>query len=413
MPRTLNPHRYLVRKSGSRNWYWRPPVWLKGHFRDQALGTDRISAEDEARRLNRMVDNWLKEGGQQKLSEGRLAKAKPVALNSVGEMLALYRQGGSVRTMRDSTATAARPILAMIEARFAHEPLYAVRRPVVRAWLDGIRARAPGTARQVGIRFRAVWNWALEQELTALPNPLVKLRSAGGKALIGSGGKRKALMSWADITALVAAADALARAARGGMPHNRGGAVAADRPGDFIRLGHLILLASLCVMRKSDAVMARRSWFRWHGPLDTGHWRLSYRQSKSMVKGRGGQLEGGRHIDMALPAELATRLAVWLAETAHDPEARLYPFGDDHAARLFGMVRRQARLTRPAIDPAVTLRDARRSGFVIYALSGVTVENICSMSGHTIKEGYDIVEHYLPRTAAQADKAVSMLRLAG
>lgn len=412
MPRSLNPHRYLKRDRTSRNWYWRPPNWLRGQFADVALGKDRISAEDEARRLNRQVDAWLAAGGQQKLSQGRPVRVRPASLASVGEMLAQYRAGAAHAALRGSTRAAARPILRMIEDRFAHEPLTAVTRPVARAWLEGVRERTPGTARQLGLRFRAVWNWAIEEELTALPNPLVKIRSAKGKALIGAGGKRKVLMSWADVQALLEAADRLALAASS-RPSPLSGRPAEDRPGDFTRLGHVLLLAVLCIMRSSDALAARRSWFSWTGPLDNGHWRLNYRQSKSMVSGRRGQLEGGREIDTMLPPEVAARLTRWLAETAQDPEAKLYAHGEDHAARLFQQVRAEARATHPAINPAATLRDCRRSGFVIYALNDITVENIVPISGHTIQEGYGILEHYLPRTAAQADRAVGMLRLAG
>jgi hypothetical protein len=34
---------------------------------------------------------------------------------------------------------------------------------------------------------------------------------------------------------------------------------------------------------------------------------------------------------------------------------------------------------------------------------------ICSLSGHSIEEGMDIVEHYLPKTADQADRAIKLL----
>lgn len=39
----------------------------------------------------------------------------------------------------------------------------------------------------------------------------------------------------------------------------------------------------------------------------------------------------------------------------------------------------------------------------------VPVHLICSISGHTIKEGMEIVETFLPKTTEQADMAVSMM----
>jgi hypothetical protein len=418
-PRSAKP-RYLVAvgTGSARSWYWRPSAWLKPHFADVALGKDRIEAQDEARRLNRQLDRWLAEGGRQRLSEGKVARHNtPAGLRSVGEMLALYQASEAFAALRDSTRAAARPVIRMIERRFADEQPSAVTRPVVRAWLAEIRARAPGTARQVGMRFRAIWSWAAEEELTALANPLAGLKSGAGRALIGSGGKRKARMQREDITALVATADIMAaeierrwQAGWNGMGAGGGRAANRHEPAELRAIGDLLVLATFCCMRKSDALAARRGWFHWSGSLSDGHWRLLYRQSKSMQRGKDGALEGGRQIDMELPALVAQRLAPWLAANAGDPAARLAGMVEQRAARLFAAIRARARLARPEIDAGITLRDCRRSGFILYVLGGVTVELVTSISGHTVQEGYDIVEHYLPKTAQQADRAVAMLR---
>jgi hypothetical protein len=58
---------------------------------------------------------------------------------------------------------------------------------------------------------------------------------------------------------------------------------------------------------------------------------------------------------------------------------------------------------------ALQLRDCRRSGFVQYIMDGASVAFVTSMSGHSIEEGMQIVEHYLPKTPAQADEAVKLL----
>jgi hypothetical protein len=106
------------------------------------------------------------------------------------------------------------------------------------------------------------------------------------------------------------------------------------------------------------------------------------------------------------------RLTPWLLQTAGDPDAALCSFGISFAADRFAEVRARAREARPGIDAAVTLRDCRRSGFILYKLDGADIEWICSISGHTIEEGFAIVEHYLPKTPEQADQAVRLLKVA-
>lgn len=417
------------------NWYWRPSQRLRGHFTDVALGKDRIGAEAEAIRLNRQLAEWLRKGGEARLSEGTLPRRqRPVSLASIGEMISHYRESEAHRALRDTTRTAARPIIARIEARWADEQLQMVTRPAVRAWLEDIRATAPGSARQIALRFRAIWNWALSEELTTRPNPLLRIRTSAGRAIIGTGGKRKVRMAWEDVRALVAAADRLAADALSPARRGRGSVQRRRGAHHFTTIGHVLVLATLCIMRESDALAARRSWFYWQGDMATGHWRLRYRQSKSKVEGvraassspKGdrstligdrptlvtGQLTGGREIDMALPGPVVERLTPWLLQTAGDPEAALVSFGISFAADRFAEVRRTAREARPSMDPAVTLRDCRRSGFILYKLDGADVEWICSISGHTIEEGFAIVEHYLPKTPEQADQAVRLLRVA-
>ena len=40
---------------------------------------------------------------------------------------------------------------------------------------------------------------------------------------------------------------------------------------------------------------------------------------------------------------------------------------------------------------------------------GLTVEQIVNMSGHSLEEGYKIIEHYLPPTAEEADAAAAYM----
>lgn len=177
-----------------------------------------------------------------------------------------------------------------------------------------------------------------------------------------------------DVKALAAAADAAGRAS----------------------IGTALVVAFACVQRISDALRLTRKH------VEGGS--LRFAQSKTGFK-----------VDMPLPDFVAGRLAaappVATASGALTPcETTRRPWSDREAARAFAKIRDAL----VASDPRafghlrdVQLRDARRSGFLHYKLAGCDTAFICSLSGHSNAEANRIVEHYLPKTRAQAELAVA------
>lgn len=384
---------FLVGPDRWGTYHWAPSQRFRPQFGKVSLGKDRAEAETQALRLNRQAQAWAADPAR------RAERPQPAEREaaSVGEMLARYRASG-MGHMRASTKAEALSLLKRIERAWAHEQPIALTRRRVRDWLDEIGREAPQSRRQLGMRFRAVWNWALSEEVTRAPSPFGGKEE--GRIRIGSGNRRKVRMSWEDARALIRAADQLGHEA----------------------VGDIIVAAFACVMRLTDAVALEASALR-RAPIrpdsETLQWRLIYTQAKLQRPGKGGRLEGGVRISMALPDVVAMRLGARLDEIEAGrlagplfPNPRTgRPWSETELARVFRLIKAKARSARPGIDPDLHLRDCRRSGFVQYVLDKATVEWVASISGHTVEEGYAIVEHYLPKTAEQADSAVRRLSI--
>jgi hypothetical protein len=371
-PAIKNPDHipFFIGPDDGGTFWWRPSrKWRALGFRDENLGKLRANAETQAILLNRQMADWAANPANHATPPVRLQRAA-----SFGEMLARYRAEG-MGAMAPSTKAEALGLMKRLEDRFAHEQPQMMTRRVVRDWLDGIGKAAPQSRRQLGLRLRAIWNWALAEEVTFADNPVATIT-------LGSGNRRKTLMSWEDARVLVACADEL---------------------GDPV-IGDIIVLAFACLLRLSDAViLTGRALQLVQRPGEAApHWRLIYTQNKT-----------GAGVDMALPPVVVQRLGARLEALSLHPEALICPIAGDRtaAARRFAPVRALARTRRLTIPAGLHLRDCRRSGFVQYVLDGAPVEWVCSISGHTVKDGYEIVEHYLPKTPEQADSAVRLLKV--
>lgn len=98
-------------------------------------------------------------------------------------------------------------------------------------------------------------------------------------------------------------------------------------------------------------------------------------------------------------------------------------YGERSFERAWAAVREEAAKEMPSLlglDTTVrevTLKgsllasDLRRTGMVWAAQSGAGIPDICSVSGHSIKRGMEILETYLPRQRLLADRAVRRLNM--
>lgn len=353
-------------------WHWKPDKRLRAAFKGAALGEDYAAAMIEARRLNRDAEAWLANGARNAPARRKSAP------QTVGALISAYKASLEWRQLRARTQLCYGYELKRLEDEFGHEIAATLAPKRVRDWHKALAFDAPETARHVAARGRMLFNWAAREELIGAVNPFA-LR-------IGQGNKRKMRLMPDDIRALVTACDDAGRAS----------------------IGTALVIAFACVQRITDVIRL--------GPENIQNGRLLFTQSKSSHVGKGGKLTTGFAVDMALPEIVALRLAAAPPAggsqgllTAHDESGE--PWHEKTIARNFARIRdafvagdrkRYGHLAN------AQLRDGRRSGFVQYVLDGASVPFVCSMSGHTIEEGMQIVEHYLPKTADQADRAVKL-----
>lgn len=359
-------------------WHWKPDRRLRAAFKGVALGADYAAAMLEARRLNREAEAWLEQGGR-----APAIRRKPPP-QTVGALIAAYKASLEWKKLRPKTQEGYAYLLKRLEDDFGHDRARAIDAPRVKKWHGELAFRTPETARHLAAVARMLFGWAAAEEAFA-----EEMRAVGNpfKAItLGQGNKRATCLTLDDVKAIAGACDA------------------AGRPS----LGTALVIAFSCVQRISDVLRLKET--------HVADGSLCFTQSKSSHVGAKGVLEPGFQVDMALPGFVAARL------NAHPPIATMdgslivcettqRQWSDREAARAFrdvcdGLAAREPRRWRHL--KAAQLRDGRRSGFVQYLLDGASVEFICSMSGHSIEEGYQILEHYIPKTRAQADRAVAL-----
>lgn len=359
-------------------WYWKPSADLRPAFRTVALGCERPLAEAEAIRLNRQVDAW-------RASPARTPAARPVRSGpaSVGMLIAAYQNSADWQRLAARTRVTYHHELGVLAAQFADSLAATLTFRQVDDWLDDLRMRSPDTARHIVARGRALFNWAARKEMIpAAANPFAKARAPAPR-------RRGVRLAWDDVRQMVTTADAM------GYPS----------------IGTALVLAFACVQRITDVIALE------HGHLAGG--RLVFRQHKSERRLSARRIEPGKQVDMELPSVVRERLAAapGAAGTgSREPllvcETTGRPWHEKTIGRVFRRIVVAARKQRPAIPADAQLRDGRRSGFVHYVTAGASIPWVCSISGHSIEDGYEIVEHYLPRTAENADQAVALFRAA-
>lgn len=357
-------------------WYWKPERRLRPTWKSVPLGSDFAPAAAEARRLNAEVEKWLAAGAVR----APVRRARRMGPISVAMLIADYKTSANWKLLRPRTQAQYVYEFKRLEDEFGHEPAATLPAARVDDWLDGMRLTAPETGRHVAAKGRLLFAWAQRKEL--IPPGVNPFRGAK----LGQGNKRKVLMTPADLATVVAACDKAGR-------HS---------------LGTALVIAFAGVQRITDM------WRLQRKHIAGG--RLYFTQAKGEKLRARGQVEPGFQVDAALPDLISDRLAQrpppetpegWLCPH----EKTLKPWDEKHAAHTFAKIRAElvASDRRYKHLEKVQMRDARRSGFVQYVMDGASVPFVCSLSGHSIEEGMQIVEHYLPKTPEQADRAVKLL----
>ena len=360
-----------LHKTGD-NYYWKPERALRPRWKSAALGPDPRLAKAEALRLNRAVADWKK---AQADGAPALKRRERLGPSTVGQLISKYKQSEDWRALKPRTILAYTYEFTRLEAEFGHEIAATLGFARVDDWLEALRRTSPATARNVLAKGRLLFSWAQRKELIPSGvNPFKEQRRVRRKEKAHSqGGRRTARLTWDEVKTIVAGADAA------GLPS----------------IGTALVIGFACVQRITDVIGLRK--------IDIIGGRLKFKQGKT-----------GFPVDMALPAIVAERLAAapplltekgWLVVSEETRTA----YHEKTISRVYARLRAALIASGATSLAGKQLRDCRRSGFVHYVLDDVPIPLVTSMSGHSIEEGMGIVEHYLPKTADQADRAVAKL----
>lgn len=349
-------------------WHWKPSPRLRrdGGFKTVALGAETKAAFAEAENLNRKADAWLQTAPKKKPSPEAAG-----AQLTFGQLLGRYRRSRAFLGLRASTRQTYIWCMAPLEREFADDRCSSINRARVLAWLEPLAERAPQGAKHYAAVARTIFNWARERDLVSFAaNPFDRTNIPAGR--------RAKRVIEDDLKFLVALADKSARP----------------------DIATAMILGFFCVQRLWDVMAAPAS-------AVADGW-ITFHQSKT-----------GRTVSMPLPQPVAQRLETHPPAGGRLVHRKGAPLTPKNAPRDWAALRAAAiKAARDEEGPAsararrlegLHFRDMRRSGFVFYAEKpGITVHQICAMSGHTVDEGMQIVETYLPKTPQQAAMAIKL-----
>lgn len=366
-------------------WYWKPEKRLRPTWKNQPLGEDHEAAKREARKLNAEVDAWLKTPAA-KAGQPEKKRRGPV---TVGTIIADYKASAAWKKLRPRTRDGYTYELKRLETEFGHEVAGTLDTVRVDDWWDAIRQTAPETGRHMAARGRVLFAWAGRKGMVAIThNPFAKMGFGGGN-------KRRFRFLWEDVKHIVAVAD----------------------EEKIPSIGTALVIGFCCMQRITDVIRLDTSHIV--GQI-AGRRRLRFHQSKGEKIRERGETRPGFFVDMPLPAAVEDRLGELLKQR-HAAPAPLFvseetgkPHHEKTISRVFARLLKKAIRKDPQKWAHLTggqLRDGRRSGFVHVIEGGCTVELATSWSGHSIQEGYDILEHYMPRTAKMADEVSQFMKV--
>ena len=346
--------------------FWTPSASLrKAGFKARPLGpltSDNLSIADT---LNEIADRRT------------LADLAAPAVSTTAEVLGLYLASLERRTdLRSSTLRHYRRHLARAIDDLGRHRIDQLTPDVVRAWHDGLIGL-------VGLRdahnhrgtLRTALGWAVEKGHARRNAAAFKAPAPPARHRVGT---RDELWS------MVHAADAL------GRPSVAAAALlmvtTMQRPADV--LGWATDRASGGVLYFRQAKTGVELNFMMHpvavdrlGPLgDDG--------GPLIANEKTGAAYGERSFERAWDAVRSRAAQDRPSLTGTDPDVR-----------------------DPTLQEALRASDLRRTGMVWAAQNGARLAEICSVSGHSLQRGMQILEVYIPRQRLLADRAVRRLDL--
>jgi Phage integrase family len=355
---------------------WEPSPRLRRHgYRGRALQDDAgawlpiEAAVALARALNDEAERGIAEGRRAPRRRGVERHPRSVAAlwQAFKDSPRWQQLAASTRRDYDSKA-------ALFLAAFGDEPAAALEPPHLYGWWEELHAS----------HGHAMANGTLAVARLALSYAVRKgWRKSNPARQLGLTGVAPRVVFWlpAELEALVADADA------NGVPE----------------VGDAVILAVHTAQRLGDVLQLAED------RIENG--RLRLRQMKTNAR-----------ISMPITQQLEARLAairtrrargaVVSLETAASPrlvlDANGQPLDNSGFGKAFRAVRERVAVKFPECADK-QFRDLRDTALTRLALAGCTVPEISAISGHSFQSVHQVLEHYLARTDAMADRAIERL----
>jgi len=337
--------RHLREKGG--RYYWEPSSSLK------SLGYSSISLGRTISEAIKVAEYWNKEADKTRYS---ISQPDP-NYGSISWVIRQYKKSSRFTKLRGCTQKDYNQNLNVIERFAGDKPPRKLKPRLIERWYDKIRESRPASANAVMRVLSVLMEYAVLEELID-QNPVKKIRMI-------SVAPRQAVWSNDNI-------DSFLDKANEHMHHSMALAfrLAADtgqRQGDILSL----------------------TWRQYDGAA------FHFKQSKT-----------GELVTVPATPELNRVLTKTKRASTHIivSEATKQPYKGDHFRHLFSEIRGQA-----GIGKELQYRDLRRTAVVRLALSGATVAEIVSVTGHTLKSATNILSVYLPKHTQMAAHGIAKL----
>ena len=337
--------RHLREKKGG--FYWEPSASLKkaGYF-SQPLGKNIAEAIKKAEHWNRDADKTRKS----------LTEPDP-NYGTIAWVIRQYKKSSRFKKLRASTQKGYKVHMDVIEKFAGDKHPRKLKAKLVERWYDKIRETTPSLANAVMRVLSILLEYATLEELID-QNPVKKIRmvTVPPRQAIWSNDQIENFLNKAIEVRSPSMALAVKLAADTGQ-----------RQGDILSL----------------------TWAQYDGKG------FHFKQSKT-----------GELVTVPATPTLQRVIAKTKRVSTHIvvSEATKQPYKGDHFRHLFSEIRDMV-----GIGKELQYRDFRRTAVVRLALSGATVAEIVSVTGHTLKSATNILSVYLPKHTQLAEHGIAKL----
>lgn len=368
-PLASPPTRVRQRRRADGSWriWWEPEAaLLAAGFEVVDLDAARLTwSVREAERLNARATDWREAKGREAVAE--------VRRRTIDDLIAAYVRSPDFGRLAPRTQADYRAGFRRIAKTWGVSPLAFFTRGVMVQWHETVWRRSPSMA-AASLRHMSVLMAYAERREWIGVNPCLR---AGG----GATPPRQRVPEWAEVDALVAAAEA------------RGAA----------SMALALRVAFLTGQRQTDILAARCEDFR-DAPVVRG---AAPVLTWIFTRSKRGNAAGVA-IHPELEPALRARLAAGGRPELLVAEGTGLPYRDDWFRHLFALVRTDAAKALPSVAD-LQFRDLRR-GFHHHArMGGAAARDVADATGNQSATNVRLSQTYMPPNAEAAARAVAAL----